>query len=627
VRRLVADAAVLGSTFPADALIAVSGQDEQTVRAAVADLVRREVLSVSADPRSPERGSYGFAQQMLRQVAYETLSRRDRKTRHLKVAAHLRAAFPNDGEEVADVIARHYLDALHAISDDPDVGEIRGLAITALIQAAERAERTGALDRAAASYATAAELNPHGVDPADAAAAVLWERAAHAASADSDFAAAVGYAERARSEYGQRGQDRAAARAQAIAGRALRWWGRHADARDQLTAAVEVLRADPDLDTVDALKELATLEVFAGSPGADRLTAEALVLGQALDVGAGQLAGLLLMRGLYHDRQELRPQAISYFRESARIAAQIGDTFTLGRAMLNLSDVLARGDPAAGADAARTAAAYLRRAGGRVFAAVAIHNLAEALLQLGDWDGAEAELAAAADSDALADIEEFTCDRAWLAALRGDAGTAETLLTGLPRMRASEDPQWKSAISTAEAFTAAARRRPQGALRHAREILAQADAVGISHDYVRWAWPLAACCTHELGDGAAARELLALLDAYQPGYLAPMLRAERDLARVRLAARDGDPAGAASFAAAVGGLRELSTPYHLAHGLLDYAQYLTRTRDAGAAAAAIEEARGIAGRLRCQPLLDRAAGIALAKPPVQHQIAALPELE
>ena len=122
VRRLVADAAVLGTTFPAEALIAVSGQDEAVVRAALADLVRREVLSVSADPLSPERGSYGFAQNMLRQVAYDTLSRRDRKARHLAVAAHLRAAFPGDGEEVTEVIARHYLDALDAVPDDPDAG-------------------------------------------------------------------------------------------------------------------------------------------------------------------------------------------------------------------------------------------------------------------------------------------------------------------------------------------------------------------------------------------------------------------------------------------------------------------------------------------------------------------------
>ena len=112
VRRLVTDAAVLGTTFPAEALIAVSGLDEQAVRAGLDELLRREVLSVSADPLSPERGSYQFAQQMLQQVAYDTLSRRDRKARHLAVAAHLRSAFPGDGEEVADVIARHYLDAL-----------------------------------------------------------------------------------------------------------------------------------------------------------------------------------------------------------------------------------------------------------------------------------------------------------------------------------------------------------------------------------------------------------------------------------------------------------------------------------------------------------------------------------
>ena len=61
-------------------------------------------------------------------------------------------------------------------------------------------------------------------------------------------------------------------------------------------------------------------------------------------------------------------------------------------------------------------------------------------------------------------------------------------------------------------------------------------------------------------------------------------------------------------------VRELSTPCHLAHGLLDYAQYLTRTRDAESTAAAIKEARAIAGRLRCQPLLDRAADIAPANP-------------
>jgi hypothetical protein len=55
-----------------------------------------------------------------------------------------------------------------------------------------------------------------------------------------------------------------------------------------------------------------------------------------------------------------------------------------------------------------------------------------------------------------------------------------------------------------------------------------------------------------------------------------MLRTEHDLARARLAAHDDGPVVAASFAAVVTGLRELSTPYHLAHGLLDHAGHLTR---------------------------------------------------
>jgi len=96
-----------------------------------------------------------------------------------------------------------------------------------------------------------------------------------------------------------------------------------------------------------------------------------------------------------------------------------------------------------------------------------------------------------------------------------------------------------------------------------------------------------------------------------------MQRAERDLVRARLAARDGESATAASFAAAVTSLRELSTPYHLAHGLLDHACYLLRRDDADAATAATEEARAIAHTLRCQPLMDRAAHIMSVKSPAQ----------
>ena len=43
--------------------------------------------------------------------------------------------------------------------------------------------------------------------------------------------------------------------------------------------------------------------------------------------------------------------------------------------------------------------------------------------------------------------------------------------------------------------------------------------IGISHDFVGWAWPLAARAAGELQDTTAIKDLLALLDAYQPGQL------------------------------------------------------------------------------------------------------------
>ena len=163
-------------------------------------------------------------------------------------------------------------------------------------------------------------------------------------------------------------------------------------------------------------------------------------------------------------------------------------------------------------------------------------------------------------------------------------------------------------------FTAAARGKPAAALRHARAVLDQVGALSISGETLRWAWPLAARAAHDLADTATTAELLALLDRHQPGGLAPMQRAERDLARARLAASDNNPAADASFTSAIGRLRELSTPYHLAHGLLDHAAHLAALGDDQAAAAAIGEAVGIAARLGCQPLADRADTIQSARP-------------
>ena len=137
-----------------------------------------------------------------------------------------------------------------------------------------------------------------------------------------------------------------------------------------------------------------------------------------------------------------------------------------------------------------------------------------------------------------------------VAALRGEVPAAQAALAGLGGLRASEDPQDQAFIAVAEAFTAAALGQPAAALRHARTSLDHAGVLGISAEDLRWAWPLAARAAHDLADTATETRLLALLDGYRPGRLAPMQRAERDLARARLAAAadpDADPAFAIAF--------------------------------------------------------------------------------
>ena len=610
-RALVADAAVLGTSFPAEALTAVSGRGHDEVRAALTELVRREVFDILADPLSPQRGTYRFAHEMLRQVAYETLSRHDRRARHLAVAEHLRRTFTNDGEEVVDVIARHYLDALQAVPDAADADTTRQRAIDVLIRAGDRANRTGAKGRAAEQYAHAAELHAATDSPtAQLSAAQLWEKAAQAALDDADWDSAEIHADRAKDDYALVGQARSAARVQIIAGTALRRRGKHAEASERLTAAMSVLKEDPDTDTVRALAQQATLEGLAGSAASARIADEALRLGQALDVGPEILASLFVTRGISLIRLNRVAESASYLREAARLGEQASDLGVQGMALVNLADTLNMRDPAAAAEAARAAAVLLRRAGNRWTLAFATENLVLALLATGEWDAVQTTLDEAVN-DGLGDVELLGGVRAWLEALRGDTDAARATLSGLTDLATSEDPQDRGGRLLIEAFIAAGERRTVDALALSNEVLAEVPRLGITGDLMRWAWPLAARSAHELGDAAELGRLVELLDGYLPGELPPVLHAERELTRARVAARGDDPSAGEQFAAAIASMRNRSTPYHRAHGLLDYAEYLGSTGREDESAALIDEARQIGVQLGAQPLVERARAAAV----------------
>jgi hypothetical protein len=144
-RRLIHDAAVLGQSFTAASLSAISGIAEAELEPRLAGLVRRELLQRQMDPRSPERGHYEFVQALIREVAYNTLSRKDRKRLHLAAARY----FESQGnEEIAGVLASHYLAAQANAAEGDEAHALAGQARLALKAAATRASALGSFDQA-----------------------------------------------------------------------------------------------------------------------------------------------------------------------------------------------------------------------------------------------------------------------------------------------------------------------------------------------------------------------------------------------------------------------------------------------------------------------------------------------
>ena len=113
-RVLASDAAVLGQSFTIAGITSVSGLDEADLSARLHSLVRREILTLETDPRSPERGQYAFVQALIREVAYNSLAKRDRKNRHLAAARFFESL---ETDEVAGGLAGHYLAAYRNSSE------------------------------------------------------------------------------------------------------------------------------------------------------------------------------------------------------------------------------------------------------------------------------------------------------------------------------------------------------------------------------------------------------------------------------------------------------------------------------------------------------------------------------
>ena len=103
----------------------------------------------------------------MRRVAYETLSKRERRARHLAAARMAESNLGRQPEEIVEVLAAHYLEAYRVAPEAAGAAELKGKAGDLLVRAGRRAASLAASEEARHYFEQAAEL-------ADRAAPTGW---------------------------------------------------------------------------------------------------------------------------------------------------------------------------------------------------------------------------------------------------------------------------------------------------------------------------------------------------------------------------------------------------------------------------------------------------------------------
>ncbi len=612
-RELVRSMSVFGGSFPLAAVEAVSGMPEQTAGEVLANLVRKQVLTVRADPHSPDRGQYRFSQTLLRAVAYETLSKRERKSRHLAAAHYLSQAFANEGEDVAEVLAAHYLQAYRSAADDSDAAELRTEAIAALRRGAQRAAAVGAPQTAERAYRTAIDLAAGEEERID-----LVEAAGEMALVDGRYDDSLKLFEDAAARLRDLGRERDASRLAWKIGHALRRVGRAAEAIDVMRHGLAVLSGDgDDLDAAQISVELGVTLLAAGRvrEAAEPLE-RALELAQALDL-PHVLAGALTYKAQLCVALGRATEARILFEGAIELCRRYELSDRLILVQLNSGDFLRRFDLPGAAERTSDALASARRAGSRFYESGAASNLMRVWEYAGAWNDLEqlgVELLDGAPERPGA--EYLHLELALLASSRGNQSLAREHLAGMASWRHSEanEPRWTYAAC--QATIALAGGDAVGAL----ELLSAAmgeiiSSEGVSSQASRIGFPVAIGAAVVLGRDGEAADLLALLANRPPGHVPPFLRAQLARGDGLLAAADADHATAeARFRAAIEELSSLGYPYWVAQVQTDLGGVLIDDHRAAEARVLLDEAIAVLKDLGAAPALERAENLLASLP-------------
>jgi class 3 adenylate cyclase/tetratricopeptide (TPR) repeat protein len=608
-RELVKAMAVFGGGFPRRAAQALTEMSDERLDDTLGSLVRKQVLAVRADPLSPDRGQYAFAQTLLRTVAYEMLSKHERRPRHIAAAAHLRAVFPNDGEEMAEVIASHLLDAYRAAAGDPDADQLRADALAALRVAAQRTRSVGAPEAAERAYATARELASSEEERTE-----LTEQAGEMAMLAGRYDSAIELLDAAAAAHAAAGRDAAAARLAEPIVVALQRAGRVEEGVERAKAALAILERDPlDPGVASVNAALGMCLSFSGrhEEAAESLE-RALITAQALELPV-PLCRALNARAVSYMQQTRFDEALGLWAVLADIAERHGLTDLQSSAVSNIGNTqLARDLPEA-LERITEAIGLSRRIGDTYGRAVGTGNLMLSHLFAGTWDELE-RLGEEVMHSSPENQEDAHARFAVLKAWRGES--AADHMEALQPWLESDNVETHFIAIAARGSVALSERRHGVILEGGTTTVAEAvHAVGPLHESLRLLWPDTLEAAILTGRTDIAAELVEMFESEPRGRLSPYLRAELHRGRgLVAAARDAHDEVEAELTAAVADLRSLRYPYPLARAQIDLAAWMIgQGRQAEATKVLADAVAGLTP-LRAAPLLGRASELLASAP-------------
>jgi class 3 adenylate cyclase/predicted ATPase len=587
-RTLVQDAAVLGQSFAPAGLAAVSGIELGTLLGRLRELVKADLLTEERDDRSPERGQFAFVQALIREVAYSTLSLKDRRSRHLAAARFFESL---GDDELAGALAAHYLAAFKSTTDPAEAAPLGTQARLALRGAADRAEALGSIGQAIEFLVQALDISVE-----DGERAEILERIVQLAWTDGKYDAALELIPQLRALREAQGDRSKQALVVALENEILFSQRQRERA---LQVGLDGLKAFEDMaDDPNLLRLMGDVAVNAGMNHDYELTRTLSdrALAAAERLGMPELASRMLqIKGTTSFFQGRLWEAITLAEGARRLAEQHGLQNMVSRVNASLSNILALDDPKAAASLEREVVEWARRIGRRESEIVTIGNMAEDIRRTGDWDWILAELGRAIRdedrniSDVLLDAAE-----AEYKILRGEISD-DDLAGVLDRIGKVDDTD---VATSANGLKALAGLTHGSFVKAAREWIKQADGSPLNAPY---ALPRAGHAAILGGDPGLAQSILDRLAAIGSRGRA----IETDIAGIRagMAALAGDTAAAqAGYRDVRSRFAELGLGWDVAYmGLVAAA----RLDPADAEVASwIAESRATFERVKARPVLD-----------------------